>query len=105
MKAGRFISNYLKAKDIEKPETVTVASVEAVSFKDDNGGDRESLVVYFEELDQGVVTSKTSLAQLVEIFESDETDEWIGKPVVMFNDATVQFKGKRVGGIRFRAVA
>lgn len=104
MKAGRFVSQYLKAKDVRKDTKATIASAEVVKFKDEErGGERESLVVFFKEIDQGVVLCKASLSQLIELTGSDETDEWIGKKVVMFNDPNVFFHGKPVGGIRFKA--
>lgn len=104
MKANRFLSNYLKSRDVKAPITITITTVEAEEFQDDDGGKRESLVIYAKEVDQGVVLSKTALAQVIEILGSEETEDWQGKQLVLFNDLTVQFKGKRVGGLRFRAV-
>lgn len=106
MKTAKFVSAYLKAKDITAPRTVTVSAVELVEFRDDEkGGTRQSLCIGFKELDQLVVTSKTSLGQLIEIMGTDESDNWIGKKVVLFNDESVMFHGKRCGGLRFRKVA
>ena len=105
MKAGKFLSNYLKSKDVKEPITLTVSAVESETFKDDDGGERDSLVLYAKELEQGVVLSKTALAQVIEILGSDETEDWVGKRIVLFNDNTVTFKGKRVGGLRFREAA
>jgi hypothetical protein len=34
---------------------------------------------------------------------SDNTDDWIGKQIVLFVDPSVSFAGKIVGGIRLRA--
>jgi hypothetical protein len=105
MKAGKFLSNFLKSKDVREPITITITSVEVEEFQDDNGGTRESLVLYAKELEQGVVLSKTALSQVIDILGSDETDTWTDKKIVLFNDSTVQFKGKRVGGLRFREAA
>lgn len=102
MNTKRFLSNYVKAKDVKEPITLTVTAVEAETFKDDNGAERESLVLYAKEIEQGVVMSKSALSQVVEIFGSEETEEWTGKKIVLFNDPNVTFKGKRVGGLRFR---
>lgn len=105
MKANKFLSNFVKAKDVKEPITLTVTAVEAEEFKDDDGSPRESLVLFSKELEQGVVMSKSALAQAIEILGSDETDEWIGKRIVLFNDTSVTFKGKRVGGLRFKEAA
>lgn len=106
MKLGKYVSNFLKAKDITAPVTATISAVEVVSFRDqEKGGERDSVVLFFKELEQGVVTCKSSLRQLIEILESDDSDNWIGKKVILFNDADVQYRGRRIGGIRFRAAS
>jgi hypothetical protein len=104
MKIGKYISPYLKADDLPTPKTLTIESSEIVSFKGEDGEpDRDSVLLKFAEVDQGIVAGKPSLKQLVEIFGTDETDEWIGKRVVAFVDKNVQFKGKKMACIRFRA--
>lgn len=101
MKLDRFLSNYLRATAVPKPIEVTIERVvvEKVGIGEEAS---EKLVVYFEEVDQGLVASKTVLQQLAALLESEETDEWIGRRVTLFNDRTVTFKGKTVGGLRVR---
>jgi len=105
MKAGKYLSNFLKSRDVKEPIVITITSVEVESFKDDDGGERESLVLYAREIEQGVVMSKTALNQVIEILGTDETDEWTGKRITLFNDKNVLYKGARVGGLRFREAA
>lgn len=103
MHVGKFISQYLKAADVPMPIKVTISGAEAVEFKDQESGEsRQNLVLSFEELDQKVVTSKTSLQQLVAILGSDDTDEWVGKAVTLFNDKAVMYRGRPIGGLRFK---
>ena len=104
MKTGKFLSEYLKSKDVVKPMTVTIQSVEVRAFTDqETKKERKSLAVSFKELDQLVVLCKASILQLTEILGSDETDAWIGKLVILFRDDSVQYKGKKIGGLRFKA--
>lgn len=103
MKTSKYVSAYVKAKDIAKPQTVTVTSVEEREFTND-GKTKTSLVVFFKELEQGVVACKEALIQLTEIFETEETDDWTGKKVTLFADPNVKYAGKRVGGLRFKQV-
>lgn len=105
MKVGKFISPYLRADDVKAPMTLTIESVEAVAFKNDDEPDRECILVKFREIDQGVVAGKPSLRQLVEILGTDESDEWVGKKVCLFVDPSVKFKGKKMACLRFRAVS
>jgi hypothetical protein len=105
MKIGKYVSPYLKASDVKTSQKVTISATEAETFKDqETGKERDAIVLFFKELEQGVVASRTTLESLAELLGSDETDEWIGKSVVLYNDLNVTFKGKRTGGIRFRAV-
>jgi hypothetical protein len=104
VKTGKFLSNFVKTKDVTKPVVVTITTVETQTFEDkEKGTSRDSLVVYTKELEQGVVLCKASIMQLMELCGSDETDEWVGKKVTLFADPTVQYMGKRIGGIRFKA--
>jgi hypothetical protein len=32
----------------------------------------------------------------------DDTDDWIGKQVILYNDESIQFAGKVTGGLRFK---
>ena len=104
MKATRFVSNYVKAKDLKDPLTVTISAAEEKEFTNE-GKTKTSLVLFFKELEQGIVVCKESILQIIELLGSDETDEWVGQKVVIFNDPNVKYGGKRVGGIRFRAAA
>lgn len=102
MKVGKFLSNYVKSKDLTKPVKLTITTTESETFNEGKAEEKTALVVFFKELEQGVVLCKDSINQLVELCGSDDTDDWSGKVVEMFNDLTVKFQGKNVGGIRFR---
>lgn len=100
MKIGKYVTNYLSADDVEDPRigTITKVAEERVGGKD---GD-DKLVAYFEEFDGGIVLNKTNLLNLASIFGSEETNDWPGEKVTVWRDPSVQFGGKKVGGIAFR---
>lgn len=100
MKVDSFIATFMKAEDVTTPKLLTVESVEKALIGDE---EKEKLVIHFEGEDQGVALGRTTITQLVEIFQSKDTDDWIGMKVVLFNDRNVEFAGRKVGGIRFRA--
>jgi hypothetical protein len=102
MKVGKFLSSYLRAADVTQPVTITVERVVEETVGRPGKSERK-LVLHYRGGTKVVVLSKTMLGQLVEILKSDDTDDWAGKRVVMFQDPDVDFEGKRVGGIRFRA--
>ena len=58
----------------------------------------------FKEFEKPLVLNSTN-GQLIEaILGSDDSDDWIGKTIVLWNDPTVGFAGKITGGIRVRAM-
>ena len=101
MKIGNLFSSFSKATDFPQPRVLTITSVQIEKIGDE---EKQKPVVCFQELEKGVVLGPTTGSQLLGIFGTDETDHWIGKQVVVFNDLTVSFRGN-VGGIRFRAAA
>jgi hypothetical protein len=89
MKVGKFLSNFLKVADVKKAQTVTISDVKAQELG--QGDDKEKkLVLYFEELDQGLVLNKGSIALLVEEC-GEESDEWIGEQFELYKDPNVTF--------------
>lgn len=103
MKASQFAGKFLKAADIKVPQTITVAAVEASEFpgKEPEDEKERKLVLFYDEGPQGIVLNAVNLRTLIDLFGTEETDEWAGKRVQIFNDLSVSYRGSR-GGIRFR---
>ena len=62
-------------------------------------------VIYFAELEKGLVCNSTNAQVIADITQQTENVEknWIGARVVLYVDPNVFFGGKKVGGIRVRA--
>ncbi len=90
-------SKRFKAADVPNPITLTINYV-----NEELVGDEDKVVVGFAERDETVACSQTALRQLAQIFGSTDTDDWVGKKVVLYNDKSVAFDDKKVGGLRFR---
>lgn len=60
-------------------------------------------VLEFAEPVKPMVLKPVNADVMAMIFGSKETADWRGKKIVLFNDPSVQMKGKTVGGIRCRA--
>ena len=95
-------SKYLKRDDVGRGVLVTIKGV-----KHENVGKEEDpelkYVALFNEVDKPLVLNLTNIKLLEAICQSDDTDGWIGKQVVLYDDPTVMFKGEVKGGIRVRA--
>lgn len=91
-----FPSNYLKAADIDDDVVVTILEI-----KEEEIGDDAKHVVYFNELEKGLVLNKTNAESIATTTGSDDTDNWPGQKITLFA-TTVSFQGKPVEAIRVK---
>lgn len=101
MKARRFLGVFLQKEEI--PDSGSVVRVRAAKEDTLEGDEGPKLILFFDNVDKGLVCNKTNINVLIDILGSDETDDWIGREVELYVDHGVMFAGKRVGGIRVRA--
>lgn len=91
-----FPSNYLKAADLKGQEpTVTISHIKQEQLGDDN-----KVVLYFQGKEKGVVLNKTNATNIASMY-GPETGDWIGKRVKLVV-AWVDFQGRSVEAIRIR---
>jgi hypothetical protein len=104
MKIGELTpSKYLKKDDFPQPRLLTVRDVTKENVALPNQPKKERGVMYFQELEKGMVFNTTNLNRAVKALGSDDTDDWKGKKLVVYFDENVEFGGEMVGGLRVRA--
>jgi len=97
-------SKYLKQSDTdENGFLATITKVEAENVAKQGEEKKIRCIVYFREQEKGMVFNKTNLNRAAKICGSEDTDNWIGKKVVVFLDPDVEMGGEIVGGLRVRA--
>jgi hypothetical protein len=95
-------SKYLKKEDVGNGKLVTIKSIKQENVaREDQEADNKYILMFREE-DKGLVLNSTNIQLCAMACGSQETDEWIGKQIVLFEDPSVSFGGKLVGGIRIR---
>lgn len=105
MKANAMIpSKFIKQSDVEPPKTVTIRGVKQVNVAQEDKPEELKFCLFFKELDKPMVLNSTNIQLLTHFLGTDETDDWKGKQVELYNDPTVSFGGKLTGGVRVRAV-
>ena len=107
MKAGSLIeSKFLKKEDIndETGNLVTIDSLEQQNVGKDDGDEDLKWCMYFKEFKKPLVMNSTNIQLTTKALGTDETDDWVGKKIVLYVDDSVSFGGKIVGGIRIRKV-
>lgn len=95
-----FPSKWLKADDFDEDGTVlTVKKLKEESVGQGRDAD-EKWVLYFEELEKGLVLNKTNTNIIAKLY-GDDTDEWKGKLVTLYA-TDVQYKDEMVSAIRVK---
>ena len=97
-------SRFLAKEDVEPDVLVTIKSYEKVNVALESMAPEMKWTVRFLELPKPLVLNSTNGQLLEAITGSDNSDDWIGKKVVLYNDKTVSFAGRITGGIRVRAI-
>jgi hypothetical protein len=96
-------SRYLTKGNFEKPALLTISRIEVENVAPDNMAPERKPVLFFAELEQGMVLNKTNGNTVASLYGAN-TDGWIGQRIVVYNDPSVRDPGGRiVGGIRLRA--
>lgn len=93
-------SKYLKKEDCgDDGILVTIASLKQENVAPDNKPEELKWVLVFREC-KPLVLNGTNSRLIEKALGSDETDDWLGKQVVLFNDENVTFGDEVVGGVR-----
>lgn len=93
-------SKFLRKEDIDDDTRVTIKGVKLEDMGQ-QGAQEQRWVVYFREFPKGMVLNVTTIRVLEAAF-GDDTDQWIGKPCLLYVDPNVSFQGRVVGGLRIR---
>lgn len=96
-----FPSKYLKAADAEDGDLVlTIARVKMETIGQGAKAEQKP-VVYFNEVEKGMVLNKTNAKMIGSIAKSDDTDDWTGVKVRVIA-TEVEFQGDLVMSLRVR---
>lgn len=97
------VSKFLKKEDCDPPILLTIDGVsqQNVAMR----GDPEELKwsLSFIEVEKPMVLNSVNGQLIAAACGSENTDDWLGKKIVLYNDPTISFGGKVIGGIRCRA--
>lgn len=95
-------SKYLKTADVPDPVIVTVTKVGKVNMAKEDAAPEYKWAIRFEEFAKPMVLNSTNIKIAEKVFGSDNTDDWVGKEIILFTDDNVTFGGDLVGGLRFK---
>jgi hypothetical protein len=96
-------SRFLKQSDVGVGVLVTITSLTQENVAADGAEETLKYCLHFEELERPMVLNSTNGQLIAKILGSEESDDWVGKKVVLYADPNISFGGKITGGIRVRA--
>ena len=95
-------SKFLKKDDVGRGVLVTIAGCSLHNVAMEGAAPDPKWCLTFHELDKPLVLNSTNIQVCAQICESEDTDHWMGKKIVLYTDPNVTYAGKLVGGIRVR---
>jgi len=96
-------SKFFKKEDAEPPVLATIKDITQHDVSMENQPEEMKWCLEFSENFKPLVLNPTNMRILEAMTGSDDTDDWIDKKIVLFNDPNVSFAGKLTGGTRVRA--
>ena len=96
-------SNYIKKEDVGvNGKNLTIHELKHENVAGENHPPEHKWVIYFNEAKKGLVLNQTNIALIAHVVGSEETNDWTGHQIQLFEDPTVGYAGKITGGIRVR---
>lgn len=95
-------SNYLKQSDFDQDYIVTVRKIEHKNIAMEGKPTDMKWLAHFNEFDKPMVLNSTNIQLMEKACRSDDTDDWIGKEIIVYTDPNVSFGGELVGGLRIK---
>lgn len=96
-------SKFLKKEDVGAGALLTIESCQQHNVAKDGADPEMKWTLSFSEVDKPLVLNSTNIQLCAKICGSPDTDHWVGKKIVLYNDPNVSYQGKLIGGIRVRA--
>lgn len=95
-------SKYLKKEDVMSDTLVTIRGLSQENMAQEGQLPEFKYALHFQELNKPLILNRTNIELIVYALGSSETDEWVGRKIVLYNDPTISFGGRLVGGIRVK---
>jgi hypothetical protein len=96
-------SKYLQQEDVDGEVVVTVHALKKVNVAKEDETPEYKWTVKFQEFAKPMVANATNVKRMFKALGED-SEEWLGKQIILYVDPDVEFGGKIVGGLRVRGI-
>lgn len=95
-------SKFLKREDVGNGLGGIIESVSQENVAKEGVDPELKWCLHFSNIDKPLVLNTTNMTLIAKFLGSDNTDDWVGGKIILYDDPTVSFGGKLTGGIRIR---
>jgi len=95
-------SKFIKGEDVDPPILVTIRDVREKNVAKDGEPAENKWSLSFSDYEKPLVLNVTNIQLCVIACGSENTEDWIGRQIVLYYDPTITFAGKITGGVRIR---
>lgn len=95
-------SKFLKQSDLDGEVEVTIVKIGQLNVAREDQEPELKWAAKFEEFKKPMVLNSTNIQLLAKACGSEESEDWLGKKVIIYADPNVSFGGKLVGGLRVK---
>jgi hypothetical protein len=96
-------SKFLKREDVGRGLLLTITGCHQENVAKTGEAPEMKWCLTFVEHEKPMVLNSINAQLIAQFLGSAETDQWIGKKVVLYDDPSIMFGGQLKGGIRARA--
>lgn len=101
---NNFDYTYLGGYSIEDEDLeLTISDVKNEMVKGQSGRDESCMVIYFEEMDKGMICNKTNAKTITSVHGSPYVEDWPGKKIILGTEKVSAF-GETTDALRIRAI-
>lgn len=95
-------SKFLKKDEVGEGVVCIISGVSQENVAKEGADPDLKWCLHFTNLDKPMVLNTTNMQLIAKFLKSEDTDDWEGKKIVLYDDPSVSFGGKLTGGIRVR---
>ena len=96
-------SRFMKKEDLDGEEVFTILDFSQEEVEDEKTKETEQIgALQFEETKKMLRLNITNMNRIADLFDTYETDDWVGHQIILYPDPSVEMMGQRVGGIRVK---
>lgn len=95
-------SKYLKHEELEDKDWVVTIDRVAQEVLENNGEKQKKWILYFKEIEKGLVLNATNGKTLIKILGTDEMNDWVGQRITLYVKDDVEWQGELRSAIRIR---